>query len=333
MMDIGKLSNELLQKIILDKIENKRPESVLKPGIGEDACVLDLDGELCVLSSDPITGAVQDIGSIAVHVSLNDIAASGAVPIGIITTILLPPGSQEKELEALFHQISRTCKEMGVEILGGHTEVTDAVNRVVVATTAVGKVKKGKMVSTGNAQSGDSILITKDAATEGTAILAGDHWEELEGAFGKDFVKRAQSLIQSISVVREGIIGTEAGVHAMHDVTEGGVLGAVWEMCTASGKGCIIEEKSIPLAEETLRICAHFGIDPLKLISSGSMLMSISPCNEPILARALADAKIPCRRIGVITESGGCLIRKAEGLQRITPPESDELYKVRRKGT
>ena len=133
-----KASNEVLQ-LVLNKFQKSRKEVVVRPAIGEDCAAVDFGREICVASTDPITGTENEIGKIAVHVSCNDIAASGAEPIGLLVTLLIPPYASDESLDKVISQLSDTAASINVEIVGGHTEVTDAVNRFVICITAFAK--------------------------------------------------------------------------------------------------------------------------------------------------------------------------------------------------
>ena len=137
MHKLGKLSNQELEGLILNRIKHIRPEVILRPGIGEDCAALELKG-LCVLSSDPVTAANEGAGRIAVNVACNDIASAGARPIGMMITLLLPPDIEQKQIQETAHSLCQAAEELGVEIIGGHTEVTDAVNRIVISSTVIG---------------------------------------------------------------------------------------------------------------------------------------------------------------------------------------------------
>ena len=245
----------------------------MKPTIGED-CGFRLWRSILFISTDPITGTENKIGVLAVNVALNDIAASGAVPIGIMVTMLIPPNATESDIDNIMDQLSKTASQANIDIIGGHTEITDAVNRFVICVTAVGKTMNNNIVKTSGAKPGDDLVLTKYAGLDGTSIIAYDNEQQLISQFGLDIVKQAQDLIKEISVIKEGMICAEFGVNAMHDVTEGGVLGAIWEMCHASNIGAQINKECIPILKETKLICDYYDIDPLKLISSGSMLIS-----------------------------------------------------------
>jgi hydrogenase maturation factor len=325
-MEIGKVPNNILKDIILGKLVNNRSEILVRPGIGEDCCVVDFGEYSCVMSSDPITGTANDVGRLAVHVTCNDIAACGVEPLGLIVTILAPPGTMEYELETIMDQLIKASSSINVDIMGGHTEITSAVTRFVIICTAVGKVLKDKAVTTGGAKTGDCLVLTKSAGIEGTAIIAFEKEKELLIQFGAELVKEAKNFMESISVVREGIIAAEFGVSAMHDVTEGGVLGAVWEMCEASGTGAEIYSSSIPISVSTERICEYYGIDPLRLISSGSMLIAAEDGEG--LVRKLKEENINASIIGKLVQSGRKIYYNGKEPVNILQPESDELYKV-----
>ena len=152
-MEIGKVPNNILKEIVLGKINHKRNEVILRPRIGEDCCAVDFNNYICVLSSDPVTGAINEVGRIAVHVSCNDVAACGAEPLGLLVTILAPPGASETDLDTIMMQLSITADSLNVDIMGGHTEITTSVTRFVIVTTAIGKVLKNKLVMSSGAKS------------------------------------------------------------------------------------------------------------------------------------------------------------------------------------
>jgi hydrogenase expression/formation protein HypE len=328
MLKIGKLSNDQLEKILTNFSGKQRDEVLTRPVIGEDCAVLNFGRDLCVVTTDPITGAESDIGTLAVHIACNDLASSGAEPVGLMVTLLVPPWTEFEEITEVMSQLKKEADLVKADIIGGHTEVTDAVTRIVVSITALGKARENKVVTTSGACPGDHIIITKYAATEGTAILANMLRDLLEDRIGKEIVDRARQLIGSISVLNEGLIASEYGVTSMHDITEGGVLGAVWELCHASGCGAVVYKDRIPLLEETRVICECLGLDPLKLISSGSMLITCEDGDG--LVKKLQESGIQSGIIGKITQDSECLLIEGEIALKIDAPDSDELYKARK---
>lgn len=329
MLEIGKIPPDILDRIILDRIKDKglkREDVVCRPKTGEDCAGIDIGNEICVLSTDPITGAGEEIGYLAVQINCNDIFSAGAEPVGILLTVLLPPNSTEEDLQKIMEGVERGTKELGIEVLGGHTEVSDAVVRPVVSATVVGKTKNKKFVSTGGAEIGHKIVMTKYAGLEGTTIIAHDYEAKLlELGISDDVIKNAKSMKDLLSVGVESKIAMDFDVSAMHDVTEGGILGAVWEMGDCSGLGVKIYEKNILVKEETVEICKKCAVDYLKLISSGVMIIATE--NAQGLVEALTNNGIDSAIIGEFFEGESILVTE-NGEIPLKEPDSDEIYSV-----
>jgi hydrogenase expression/formation protein HypE len=321
---IGKIPPNILQNQILPFVGAKRAEVIIGPKLGEDCTVLDLGEHLAVLSTDPITGAVSGIGRLAVHISCNDIAATGAQPIGILLTVLLPPDTTEREIQELMQDVHKTATQLNVAILGGHTEITAAVKQVLIITTALGKVEREYLISSSGAQPGDDIILTKWAGLEGTAILATDLAHRLKTKLSESILTAARSFSQHLSVVPEGITAARAGATAMHDVTEGGIRGALVEIAAASNVGLEVWAEKIPLAPETEAICRYLQIDPFGLISSGAMLITAPPDSK--VMSALKAAAIPARIIGRVIPAPELSLIENGVKQKLTAPVRDELY-------
>lgn len=329
MLKIGKLDNDTLKAIVLNKIQFKREEVLTRPGIGEDCAVVDYGEYECVLSTDPITAAIEKIGSLAVHISCNDVASNGIEPIGLLLTVLLPEGTTKDDVEKLMGQASDAAEELKVEIIGGHTEVTTAVTQPVIVSTAVGRGLKGTSQSGEQMKPGDRIYITKTAGLEGTGILATDKKNELKKFLSEEELEEARLMLNDVSVVKEGILAGQTGTSGMHDITEGGVLGAIWEMCNISGTGAEIHKESIPVAPVTKKVCDAFGINPLRLISSGSMMIIMDEKKAPTLEKILAENNIRVTEIGQVKpHDEGIILISNKVKSEIDPPASDEIYKV-----
>lgn len=323
-MNIGKLTNEQLKSVVLSKLRPKR-DVLLRSGVGEDCAALDFSGEACVFSTDPLTGATKNAGALAVHISCNDVASSGAQPEAMLVTLLIPPDKTLEDVENVIEQLTSTADALGVDIIGGHTEVTDAVTRIVISTTVIGRIERGRLVSSGGAKPGDDIIMTGYAATEGTYIISNEYRERLKHILTDDDKKMLDSLQSRISVISEGVIAGRLGASAMHDVTEGGIYGAVHEMCEASHKGCDLYTESIPMLGVTKKICSHLGIDPYRLIGSGSMLIT-TPDAKALLGEFSANG-INAAVIGKITDGHICLIRNGKR-ETLEPPKADELFSL-----
>ncbi|HHU17455.1 MAG: AIR synthase family protein [Anaerovoracaceae bacterium] len=329
MLKSGKLDSRLLEEIVFKNIKFKRPEVITRPGIGEDCAVVDFGSYECVLSTDPITAAVGDIGRLAVHISCNDIASNGIEPLGILLTLMLPEGTTEEQVEMIMKQAAEVSEELGVEIIGGHTEITTAVTKPVIVSTAIGRGEKRDTQHKVNMKPGDYILMTKQAGMEGTGIIAQDFGEELTGILTEDEFQAAKEMLDQVSVVKEGVIAGKIGTVGMHDITEGGVLGSVWEMCDAAKTGAEVWVDQIPVSDITKKICDHFDIDYLRLISSGSMMIMVRPEVKERMMDALRNAGVPVACIGKINElKAGFYMVIGDEKVEIDPPSSDELYKV-----
>jgi hydrogenase maturation factor len=326
-MEIGKVSETVLKRSILKQIKHRRAEVLVGPGVGEDCSVLELDkDEVFVISTDPITGTAENIGTLAVHITANDISSNGAEIVGIMLTILLPDGTKESELKGIMQEVDAVCEKLNIEIMGGHTEITDVVNQPVITVTGIGKMSKKSMIKTAGVVPGQEIVMSKWAGLEGTAIIAKNKEEELLSKYSKDFINGAKAFIEHISVVEEAKIARRLGVTSMHDVTEGGIFGALWEMGEASKVGIEADIKKITLKQETVEICEFFDLNPYQLISSGVMLMVTDKANA--LVNELNKNGIPAAVIGRITEGNDRIIINEDEKRFLEPPKSDELYKV-----
>jgi len=329
MLKAGKLDSDLLKSLVFNKITYRSDEVKVRPGIGEDCAVVDFGQYECIMSTDPITAAVNDIGRLAIHITCNDIASNGVQPLGIMLAVMLPEGTTEEDVAHIMGQAAETAGELKVEIIGGHTEVTPAVKQPVIVSTAIGKAASGQSQSGDNMVEGDYIMITKAVGLEGTGIIACDYAQQLKEVMTEEEIASATSFLDLVSVVPEGVAAGKVGTHGMHDITEGGVLGAAWEMCQIAGKGAEIWYDAIPVKPETYKVCEHFDINPLRLISSGSMVIIVPADKKEEMEAAMETAGVECSIIGVIKpKEFGVMMQKDGKLEEVDPPYADELYKV-----
>jgi len=329
-LPVGKLDTDLLKETVFSHILHLRPEVMVRPGVGEDCATIDFGQYECVMSTDPITAAISEIGRLAIHITCNDIASNGVEPLGIMLAMMLPIGTTISEIETIMMQAQEVASSLGVEIIGGHTEITPAVNRPVIVSTAIGRTLAGGSQKAENMRPGDVILMTKQAGLEGTGIIASDFADQLSAVLTEEEMAEAKSYMNMVSVVKEGVAAGNMGTAGMHDITEGGVLGAVWELSEIAGVGVELEEDKIPVSEVTRKICDHFGINYLRLISSGCMMIIVHPDREQAVVDAIHSVGVDVTRIGHVKEHGAprVLIGKDGVARSIEPPESDELYKV-----
>lgn len=329
MLKTGKLDSDLLKSLVFEKIKYRNEDVKVRPGIGEDCAVVSYGDYDCIMSTDPITAAASEVGRLAIHITCNDIASNGVQPLGILLAVMLPEGTTEEDVAEIMSQAADTATEVGVEIIGGHTEITPAVNQPVIVSTAIGKALTDTSQTGDSLAEGDVIMITKSVGLEGTGIIAGDYAEELEGVLSREEMDNALSFFDKVSVVKEGVCAGKVGTHGMHDITEGGILGAVWEMCQIAGVGAEIDCDAIPMEKETDKVCRHFGIDPLRLISSGSMVIMVPEGKVEAMKSAMSEINVDISPIGIIRNRDfGIMMKVGGNIRTVQPPDTDELYKV-----
>jgi hydrogenase expression/formation protein HypE len=322
-MDVGKLPNDLLASL-LERVHSRDPRVLIGPGIGRDAAVIDNGGpDLLVAKTDPITFAGEMIGWYAVNVNANDIACMGAKPEWFLATLLLPDGALVPDAEAIFDQLISACSNLEIELVGGHTEVTQRVDRPVVAGAMLGHVPRDKLVRPDGGRPGDALVLTKGIAIEGTSVLA----REVPGRLRDLGVSQATIDLSGgylndpgISIVRDARVACDAArVHAMHDPTEGGLATALYEMATASNAGLIAERDAVNVLPATAEICSAAGLDPLGLLASGALLIALAADDCPTVIAALAAAGIPASRIGSLVSPDAGVIMGDNKSERDVP--------------
>ncbi|MCP8316465.1 MAG: AIR synthase family protein [archaeon] len=325
-LPIGKIPKELLEKYVL-KFTGERSKSVIQgPKFGLDFAVIKLDEEYMIVSSDPVTGVEKEVGWYAVNVSANDVATSGSKPMYLESVILLPQGSKIEDVMSISKQIHRAAKELGISIVGGHTELTPRLERKIVITTAFSFAKS--YVTAADVKEKDVILMTKTAGIEGTSILA-DIFKERLSKLGDKVIMKALRMMRRISIVKEAIKAFDTGfVHAMHDATEGGVLEGIYEMSVASNLGFIVYEKAIPIALETEMICKALRINPLKLMSSGTLLLAVDPSGVDLVCDELRKIGVQVSQIGHFKKGKRIFIEKDGSESIIKESVIDELWKL-----
>lgn len=329
---VGKLDLHLLEKL-LQANPISDPRVIVGPRIGEDAAVIDFGTKYLVAKTDPITFTTHRIGWYAVNVNANDIATMGATPQWFLATLLLPEEKTNRKLVTqIFRDITKSTQKLNITLCGGHTEISYKIDRPIVIGHMLGEVAKDKLVVNSHAKPGDDLLLTKGIAIEGTAIIAREKSAFIRKKFGGWFLKRAQAFIDKpgLSVVADALLAnTVAKIHAMHDPTEGGLSTGILELTKVSGTGAIIYEEKIPCYKETERMCTLFGIHPLGLIASGSLLIALDPADTRKVVTILARHGIACTRIGNLTKKSGELRLYRKGKPAKMPVfKVDEITKV-----
>lgn len=326
-MKIGKLPEQVLVRSILKQVKHRREEVLVGPAVGQDCTAFAVnDDEAIVMSVDPITGTTKDIGPLAVYITTNDLAAAGAEPIGIMLTVLLPERVREIAVRRMMTDIEAVCDRLNIEVLGGHTEVTNVVNQPLISVTGVGKMKKDQVNSLQDIRPNQDLVVTKWIGLEATTIIAKEKEQELSSRFATGLLETAKGFDQYLSVIPESKIGMEHGISAMHDITEGGIFGALWEMASGADLGLEVNLKKIPIRQETVEVCEFFGVNPYQIMSSGSMLIATD--DGAGLVAKLEAAGIHGTVIGRTNDSNDRIIRNGEEIQFLDKPQPDELYKV-----
>ncbi len=327
----GKVPSDVLRRVVFSRLGVPSNRLLQGPGVGEDAAVIDMGEKVLVVKSDPITGAVGSIGWLAVHINANDVASTGARPLWFLCVTLLPEGAGEELLDEIMDQMQAAFEELGVSLIGGHTETTPGLDRPLIIGFMMGEAEKDTYVTTGGACPGDIIILTKSAGIEGTAILAQDLDAVLRKYVRQDVMLSAESMLRKISVVPEAMRAVEAGgVSSLHDPTEGGVLNGIWEMAEAAEVGVVINEDAIPIADETRSICDALEIDPLKLMGSGALLIASKPDEAQGIISAIREIGIEASVIGEATHmvDGRILLRSDGSIVPIEAVYQDEVYRI-----
>ncbi|MBZ0220701.1 MAG: AIR synthase family protein [Candidatus Methylomirabilis sp.] len=331
-LSAGKLPTGLLEKL-LKKYSVTDPSVVVGPAIGIDSAIIDFPGEFLAAKSDPITFVAEDIGYYAVHVNANDIAVMGGTPRWFLATVLLPGGSATARMaESVFSQLRKACKDAGLSLSGGHTEITEGIDRPILVGHALGTVPRERVITAGGARQGDDIILTKGVAIEATSIIARALGDELKRTFPASFIKRCRDYIRrpGLSVVKDARVALSAGrVNSMHDPTEGGLVAGLHELSMAAGVRLVMERALIPVLPESRALSEYFRIDPLGSISSGALLLSSPPEDSMKINKALASEGIVSAIIGRVEGKGRGVRMIENGKSRaLRLFDRDEITKI-----
>ena len=310
----GKLPLEFLDRL-LGRAGIQHERLITGPGVGEDVAVIDMGNTYMVVKTDPITFATDQIGWYAVHVNANDVATSGAKPLWMLNTLLLPEGRTTPELvEEIFAQLRSAADTLGIYLVGGHTEITHGLDRPIVVGVLIGEVPKERLLTTANARVGDRVVLVKGIPIEAVSVIAYEKAAELrERGYEEAFIRRCQGFLHNpgISVLEAARIAADvAGVHAMHDPTEGGLATGLQELALAAGTGLWLEADRIPVLDEGAELCAAYGLDPLGLIASGALLVAVSD-------DGVEDLLASYREVGIAAACIGHLTRQEEGMRMV----------------
>jgi hydrogenase maturation factor len=334
-MKAGKLDIDSLKKL-LEKNTILDPRVVVGPKIGEDAAAIDLGkGTDCywVVTSDPITFTTEEIGYYGVVVNMNDIATMGAIPKWFLATLLFPEGSDLRIIEKVFRQIQNACSRFRISFIGGHTEITPGIKKMILSGHMIGEVKKDKLVKTSGATAGDLLLLVKGICIEGTSVIAREKEAELlKRGISSSLIRKAKGFIfnPGIDVLRSAQIASQAAsIHSMHDPTEGGLINGLIEMAWASGKEIEVDLEKVLIYRESRILCQEFRLNPLGVIASGALLLAVSPSDLLSIQKAFRKNSILIQVIGKV-KKGPAKVFRMDGKRRkeLKPLPRDEILKI-----
>jgi len=319
---VGKLPPRILQGLLAACQVPRCSRVVLGPRFGEDAAVIDMGAKYLVAKTDPITFTSERIGWYAVNINGNDIATLGARPLWFLATLLLPEKTTSLSLvRNIFQDTLRACRELGVTLCGGHTEITRGLDRPIMIGHMLGEVAKSKLVWKESQRPGDAVLLTRGIAIEGTAILAREARSALARQLPSKTLRHARRLLfrPGISIVQDAMLAVRYGeIHAMHDPTEGGLASGLYELAKAGGVGLRVWRDKVPLLEETRRFSEILGFDPFAMIASGALLVVASAKSAANLLRAYLRHEVAAAIIGEVRD-------EAEGVQVVEKGRSRPL--------
>jgi len=303
----GKLPPELLREILAEQ-GNLPAEVRLGPALGEDGCAIDVPAGTLIAAADPITLTGNDVGAYAVTINANDIAVMGVRPRWFLAVVLLPTGTCESDVRALFASMRSALKDIGATLVGGHTEVSGAVNQPIVIGQMMGFSPEHRFLQTGGARSGDLIVQAGFAPIEAAAVLAAEMNPQLDAVDPEVLALARQAVTRpGISVVDAALLATDAGATALHDPTEGGLSAGLHELADASGIQIRLDEAAILWFEPGRAVCDALGVDPWGALASGALLAAFPPDRAAEACRSLENRGIPARVIGKAVSGRGVL--------------------------
>lgn len=337
-MKKGKVSQSVLKRSVLKYIQKENTEMLKGAGIGEDCAFLSGENAPLAVSAQTVILPVADAAKCAVHAAVGNLAAGGARAHSVTVSLTLPMECEEQELQRIMKQTADTCKELSVQIVGGHTEVSDYVKTPVITVTALGQpfsdTEDDHKANSRNGKSGNDItdktkldiVMTKWIGLEGTYLLAKEKEEELLARYPISIIRTAQGFDTYLSLIPEAATAVMSGVYTMHDMRNGGVFGALYELARRMGVGLTVDLKQIPVKQETIEICEFFDLNPYELLSGGGLLIVTADGEK--LVEELMDAGIFAAVIGKTTGSNDKVVLNEDETRFLEPAKADEIWKV-----
>ena len=325
-MRLGKLSDSILKRTVLKQIKFHRDEVINGAGVGEDCAVFAALSEKNMVScmQEAAVATPADMARL-VQKCANNLATAGAEPIACMITYLFPERASEEKLKKLMESAAITASRLGMQIAGGQTSVSPYVTQKMAVVTGYGKVAENKYFTTKGARPGQDVVITKWIGLEGTSLLAKQKAEELLQRYPAYLIEEAKGFDQYLSIIPEAATAVKSGVCVMHDVSEGGILAALWELAECSGVGLTIDLKKIPIRQETVEVCEFCNVNPYELLGGGSLLMTTE--DGEALVQALNAKGIAAVVVGKVTDSNDRILYNEEEKRFLDKPGMDEIYR------
>ena len=330
MTDRGKIDRAFFAERIAPRLGAERDDVALGPTAGVDFGLLDLDGAGLVVATDPISVlpalGFERAGRFALHVALSDVAVAGVLPSHLAISFSLPTAITDEQFDALWTGIHEECAELGASVVTGHTaRYPGAAFPWVGAATAMGVCDPEAVVRPDGARPGDRLLVTRGPAVETAGLFASLYPEELgDCGLSPETVADAAAGLDEARLVRDAVAAAEAGeVSAMHDATEGGLLGAFCEMAASARVRFEVDAEAAPLRSGVEAVCDALGIDPWKSTSSGTLVLAVPRENVDAVRQAIADRGTPVAEVGTVVEGSGVAFRGEEWTEPPRDPSWD----------
>ena len=323
----GKISENILIRSVLRRLKNQREEVICGAGIGTDCAVLSFgEEEETVLSTNPVSAPIDFVCTYGIHRALNNVAATGAEPVAVMLSAMLPEGTEESDLQEMMQQAETICKRFNVQVIGGHTEVMAGIREPVLTVTGIGKRKKNSCSDVRTVKPRQDVIVSKWIGLEGSVRIAREHKEALLTRYPVGMIEEATEFERFLSVVPEAATTIKSGVCGMHDVSQGGIFGALWELAHKAGVGLEIDLKRLPLKQETVELCEFFDLNPYELLSGGCLLMTAE--DGTALVRTLEKEDIPAVIVGKTTAGNDRVLFNEDERRFLEPPKMDQIYKI-----
>ncbi|MCM1040144.1 MAG: AIR synthase family protein [Ruminococcus sp.] len=328
MMRTGKISENVLTHSVLRRIKSKREEVVCGAGIGTDCAVLAFgEDKETVLSTDTVSAPADMVCIYAMHKAMNNVAAAGAEPVGIMLSMMLPEDTEESILQEMMQQAEDICARYHIQLIGGHTESSAMLAVPMLTATCVGQREKEQIQEKRYIKPGQDVVISKWVGLEGTIRLAREHREELLGRYPAGMIEEAVAFERLLSIVPEAATAVKSGACGIHDGSQGGIFAALWEMAHGADVGLEIDLRKLPIRQETIEICEFFDLNPYELLSGGSLLMTTEDGNGLVLA--LEKEGIPATVVGKTTAGNDRVLWNEEEKRFLELPKADQIYQLK----